>query len=1351
MKNAISLYSLLFFFLFGLILPASATESNASGSPSVSQTAAQTAAQPVVGVLTAPSWGAKPGAESDAAWAMARQLRSETARQVSFDDDWSGLNLIWIHVGDAPAVSMKKSGLQKLKKFVESGGGLYLSGASWPLLNRLGVEPLSMRSAGGGDDSVSAGIVPMDESALFAGLTRGDKDGNNPSVIYLTDGGYSAFSDFHGTGGPAGGALRAKSATGQENPICEYALGKGRIVAVGWRLTNYRKTENVYRGNLVRLTANIFSYLSAPGAWQEIVLFNQSPNPAFVVGADGDTKVQPVTERDCQSLRLAIEDLIQTYPNDYPNGAQYLKRLDDLQTRQPLDNQAFADLKTEALLANPLMRRFDRFLAVRRAENNLGLPANWESDSSLPHTGYGNEIVSIPVQPDADGEREPQTVYRPAYDEYVGELDLHFNADRLLFSQPALRQAGGNDRWQLFEYRFDENKARVIETIPSDDVDNYDGCYLPDGRLIFTSTAPMIGVPCVRGSSHVTNTYVRYPDGRVRQLTFDQEHNWNPTVMPNGRIMYLRWEYTDIPHAFYRLLFTMNPDGTNQVEYYGSNSYWPNSMFNAKPCPGAENRFYAVVVGHHDTARAGELVLFDAGISNFEADGAVQKIGQRGRKVEPTILDGLTGNAWPKFLHPAPLSDKYVLTACKPSPSARWGIYLVDVFDNFLLLYDEPGCALLEPIPFQKTPCPPAIADRTDPESSEATVFLADIYSGPGLRGIERGAVKQLRLFTYDFSYHGMGGQVDRVGFDGPWDVRAVIGTVPVEEDGSASFTVPANVPIALQPLDKDGAALQLMRSWFTAMPGEVVSCVGCHTRSNLAPITSRTAAANRVPSAVKPFYGPMRGFSFRREVQPVLDKYCVGCHREAAPSDAAAQAQSAALPVFRPGLPQAPFSLVDNRTNVHVEAGGSYYNDGTNFSQSYLNLRRFVRGHTIEADCHLLMPREFHVNTIDLFQTLRAADAHFGVAQLLSREDWDRLTTWVDMNTPFHGTWNEISGPARTDRQASLRKELRQLYAGIDLDQEAIAAAPHEPVVPVFPSSTLIQAGLEMRRQAKERSVAVSVTENSATEVTEQSADASGDSVREAPEILRLPLSEDQSIEFVRIPTGTLNGLPTGGFWMSRREITNRQYQSFDPDHDSRYEFGDFLCFSLEDRGFPTNGDAQPVLRVSYQQARQFCRWLSDKTGRTVALPSAIQWEFAARAGNNSPDFYFGDLDTDFSVHANLSDQTNFSIPTYRPWSLPSGAISPWRPAETRFNDGYRATAPVGTFRPNRWGLFDMFGNVAEWVAGSDAPGSASAVGGSFNSRPQAARFGAAKQYPLDQPVYDIGFRIILTPKDGF
>ena len=145
---------------------------------------------------------------------------------------------------------------------------------------------------------------------------------------------------------------------------------------------------------------------------------------------------------------------------------------------------------------------------------------------------------------------------------------------------------------------------------------------------------------------------------------------------------------------------------------------------------------------------------------------------------------------------------------------------------------------------------------------------MANVYVGRGLDGVPRGTVKRLRLFTYQFAYHGMGGQVNRVGLDGPWDVKRIVGTVPVEPDGSAYFRVPANTPLSLQPLDADGKALQLMRSWMTAMPGEVLSCVGCHEHQNTAVPNTDTMALRKAPADIAPFYGPARGFSFVREVQ---------------------------------------------------------------------------------------------------------------------------------------------------------------------------------------------------------------------------------------------------------------------------------------------------------------------------------------------------------------------------------------------------------------------------------------------------------------------------------------------------
>ena len=159
------------------------------------------------------------------------------------------------------------------------------------------------------------------------------------------------------------------------------------------------------------------------------------------------------------------------------------------------------------------------------------------------------------------------------------------------------------------------------------DIDNYNGIYLPDGRIIYSSTSSFVGVPCVGGRDTVANLHLLNADRRnVRRLCFEQDNDWYPTMMADGRVMYLRWEYTDSAHYFSRVLMAMNPDGTGQIEYYGSNSYWPNCVFYAKPLPGQTSKFVGIVTGHHGVPRMGELVLFDTGSGRQEDSGAVQRI-----------------------------------------------------------------------------------------------------------------------------------------------------------------------------------------------------------------------------------------------------------------------------------------------------------------------------------------------------------------------------------------------------------------------------------------------------------------------------------------------------------------------------------------------------------------------------------------------------------------------------------------------------------------------------------------------------------------------------------------------------
>jgi hypothetical protein len=721
---------------------------------------------------------------------------------------------------------------------------------------------------------------------------------------------------------------------------------------------------------------------------------------------------------------------------------------------------------------------------------------------------------------------------------YLGELALHWDAKRLMFSSQ-----NEQGKMRVYEVNLDAPDNFVeMQQIPDDDVDNLAGCWLADDATLFLSTATMIGVPCVRGGSHIYHIYRQDAEG-IRRLTFDQEHNWHPTMLQDGRVLYQRWEYSDLPHFVARILFSMNPDGTAQREYYGSNSYWPNSMFYAKPIPDGAGKFAAIVTGHHGAKRMGELVVFDPAKGRFETEGVIQRIPGRGKKVEAKILDHLTDDSWPKFLHPLPLGGSYFIAPMKPNSQTPWGLYLVDLFDNMTLIDEDPANAYLEPVLIQATKRPPVLPSQIV-KGKPGYINLLDIYAGPGLAGVPRGTIKSLRIGSYAYSYRGMGGQIDRVGEDGPWDVRRILGTVPVSEDGSAFFEVPPNIPLMIQPLDAQGRAVQLMRSWVMSMPGEVQTCVGCHEPLNRSTPANRIDAHSKPIEKIRPWYGPARGFSFNREVQPVLDKYCLGCHDGEDPD----------LPNFKMQSDKPYPAMAKTYAPAH-------------FPPAYLALKKYVRNHTMESDMHLLMPYEFHASTTDLIRLLEAG--HKGVK--LDAESWDRLNTWIDLNTPAHGTWTEISGEERTKKVAERRRDLMKRYAGLDEDMEDAAIRSNPPKL------VLDGQPLENRR----------------------------------PNMIK-PSS------FVSAPLKVV---------LAPKEVTNKEFAEFDPLHDSRLEKGSFLQFAVIDRGTPVNEPDQPVVRVSQAQAKAYCEWLSRKTGKRYRLPTIAERIAFARAAKRSGGGNFADL----------------------------------------------------------------------------------------------------------------------------
>lgn len=1065
------------------------------------------------------------------------------------------------------------------------------------------------------------------------------------------------------------------------------------------------------------------------------------------------------------SLRRAVEDLTATYGPRYAQGPQYLRQIARIEKAmadapgadgKEIDFQRFFEaaeqfetLRCEALLSNPLLN-FERLLVVKRKDARAyhpmprfslppfssgpahllnGLPLNYQGNGVLRQIPIDNEIAVLsPPRP----EGRFATLFRPEKAVYVGDVKLHFDADRVLFSS-----IGSHDRFQIFEVGVDGRNLRQVTRGQQTDVDNYDSCYLADDRILFGSSACFQSVPCQRRYDEVANLCVMNGDGSgVRRLCFDQDHNFYPTMLGDGRVLYTRWEYTDIAHAFSARLFTMNPDGTQQRAYYASSSFWPNRIFYAKPIPHHPTQFVGIISGHHGTARAGEMLLFDVAQGRRLAEGVVQRIPGWGKKVEAVLQDQLVDASWPKFLHPCPLSDKYFLVSCQPTSRSPWGVYLVDVFDNVLLLHEEQGWLLFEPVPLRKTPRPKAIPDRVDLDSREATVYLSDVYAGEGLQGVPRGTVQQLRVFTYHFNYFGTSGIEDYIGMDGPWDVRRVLGTVPVAEDGSAYFVVPANTPIAVQPLDAEGKALQLMRSWFTAMPGEAVACVGCHERANSTPPQRPPRTLAGKPSQIEPWYGPVRGFSWDREVQPVLDKYCVSCH------NGRRQADGQTPPDLRRAEPQ---------TMPHSDAL---------FPPSFYALRRFVRSPGLEGDPRVLPVADYHADTSPLVRMLRKG--HYNVR--LDQEAWDRLVTWMDMNAPAYGTWLEIPsvcGNPMVQRCRDRRIESLRRYGGIDEDPETIPQMPQEPVTPVMPPETTPAKPI---RVAGWPFPAAEASRRQASTCTRTE--------------MEIDLGAGVKMQLTLIPSGefVLGGSSAYAderplskasierpFWMGKVEVTNEQYHRFNSAHQSGVESMLWLKWSWEDFA-SLNQPRQPVCRVSWDEANEFCRWLSQRTGRTVSLPSESQWEWACRAGTDTPltfgsPFVTKTGGTDSASFANLADASLLNF-TGWPRTTPFGRVELVRQfyVVDPVDDTQRVSAAVGSYRPNPWRLHDMHGNVSEWTRSTylpypfraDDPRHADpdarkvVRGGSWYDRADLARSGCRTSYWPWQRIFDVGFRVV-------
>ncbi|MBI4601840.1 MAG: hypothetical protein HY721_07750 [Planctomycetes bacterium] len=610
----------------------------------------------------------------------------------------------------------------------------------------------------------------------------------------------------------------------------------------------------------------------------------------------------------------------------------------------------------------------------------------------------------------------------------IRDPDVSWDGKRILF---AWKKSDREDDYHLYELEVETSlgTAKVRQLTSGLGFADYEGQYLPGGDIVFSSTRCVQTVDC--WWTEVSNLYACDPDGgSLRRLGFDQVHTNYPTVTSDGRVIYTRWEYSDRGQIFPQGLFQMGPDGTGQAELYGNSSWFPTTIAHARGVPGSA-KVVAVAAGHH-TRQAGKLILIDPARGRQENEG-VQLVAPV--RETPAVRVDAYGQQGELFQHPYPMSETEYLVAYAPHGWARrpalFGIYFMTADGRRELLAWDQAVSCSQPVPLAPRPRPSPWPSTVDYLEATGTYHVQDVYSGDGLEGIPRGTIRRLRVVALDFRAAGIGANYNRgpggralvstpvAVSNGSWDVKVVLGEAEVHHDGSACFTVPARTPVYFQAIDERGHAVQTMRSWSTLQPGETRSCGGCHESKNAAPParSAPTLASRAGPRPLEPFHGPPRGFSFAREVQPILDRRCVRCHhdRSGVPEPVDESRADGPSPRVAPFPPpsrgEVAFSLLgEERVDPQAKR---------RWSDAYLALTQggrpsdLVNWISVQSAPPVLPPYHAGAARSRLLALLEAG--HRDVS--LSRGELEVIACWIDLLVPCCGDYTESN--AWTEEEA--------------------------------------------------------------------------------------------------------------------------------------------------------------------------------------------------------------------------------------------------------------------------------------------------------------------------------------------
>ena len=468
----------------------------------------------------------------------------------------------------------------------------------------------------------------------------------------------------------------------------------------------------------------------------------------------------------------------------------------------------------------------------------------------------------------------------------VRDPEISFDGAKVLFSMRKNKQ----DFYRIYEMNIETKKIRQITSgVGASDIDPL---YLPDGGIIFSSTRQPKYCMCNR---HIMANLFRVDaDGNnIKQLGFSTLFEGHAALMPDGRVMYDRWEYVDRNFGDAQGIWVINPDGTKHSIYYGNNTASPGGVIDAKAIPGTDE-VVCIFSSCHERPW-GAMAVIDR---NKAVDGkaAVNAILPKEslKLVDNGDLDSF------KYISnfyedPYPIDKNHFLVSRTiwhkaghswNIPDAKSGIYLTNREGRDELII-EGGKSLFDPQIVMPTKAPPVIPSALT-DTKDGVFYVQDVYEGTHMKGVQKGEAVTLRVVEspekQTWTRAGWGGQGEQApGVNWhSFENKRIIGEVPIEADGSANFRAPAGKHVFFQLLDKDGKMIQTMRSGVSLLPGEINGCIGCHDDRLQAPPmrTNTPIALTKKPRELTKWQGrePFK-FSFMNEVQPILDRNCVKCH----------------------------------------------------------------------------------------------------------------------------------------------------------------------------------------------------------------------------------------------------------------------------------------------------------------------------------------------------------------------------------------------------------------------------------------------------------------------------------------